>query len=306
MSPPEVAILKTLSYADVFDYPLTQSEIYSRLISSTPVPKKDLSLAISHLLKSNQVIHNRAGESEKLFALSGRSQLFSLRSSRSVASQKKQNKTRKWVGEWGRVFPFIDAIYLTGSVASGNANPDDDIDLMIVTRPKLMWTARLILTLTLDLLRLRRKPEMPIRGRGVTNKFCTNLFLDSHHLKLAPNRRNLYTAYEIHQAQLLWQRQSNLDAHFRHQNRWVLNFLPHSPLPPTLSYPFNPLNPFFQVFTPLEFLAYKFQQIYMNKHRTQEETTTYSAFFHPRQTAPLIMSHYHQRLHSLGLTSTTG
>ena len=66
--------------------------------------------------------------------------------------------------------PYVKGVFVTGSVASFNALPEDDIDLWIWTDPGRLFTTRLLLILTLkDLMRRRT-------DTNVKDKLCLNFF----------------------------------------------------------------------------------------------------------------------------------
>ena len=102
-------------------------------------------------------------------------------------------------------------------------------------------------------------------------------------------KRNLYTAYEVVQAKLLWDRH---DTHrqFLWANRWLLKFLPNIIVPRPISKIQNPTSKI-QVF---ERFAYFLQQAKMKSAITREKIGQNYAFFHPRDTKNLVEQKYRQ------------
>lgn len=295
--PTEQAIIKTLCYSDVFDYPLTRGEIYTYLLTPYPTTQKTINQATHKLVqKGSIIVSGRVGGPDIFFALPKRQPIFSLRKKRFHAAHKKQKITRR-VGKWLKKIPTIRAVFITGALAMANTDEKDDIDLMIITKTGWLWTTRLITNIFLDSQQTRRKPEHTTINQ-IVNKICTNLYLDDSHLAMSPQRHNLFTAHEVVQAKLLWQRGS-VNRDFLTANAWISQFLPHSPLlsisksiPSSKQKNNKPTKPVHFV----EKIAFQAQTWYMKNKITNEEVNLHSAFFHPRKTSQLVLDEYQKKL----------
>ena len=288
-------IINTLCYADIFNYPLTREEIFHYLIAPQETTKTTINHHLKELKRSSSIISQipttRVGESVQLFALPNRTELFSLRVSRYFASINKKKITRR-VGKWLKKIPTIKAVFITGALAMNNSDDSDDIDLMIVTSNNHLWTTRVLTNLLLDTINIRRKPEHKSIEQ-LKDKICTNLFISQNHLDLTKTKQNLYTAHEVAQAKLLWQKE-DIHQQFLIQNSWINRFLPHCSPPLKNSTLKIDKKPNFKSSSPniIEKIAYKAQIIYMKNKRTSEITTQNRAFFHPRNTSSIILSRY--------------
>ena len=274
------SVLRTLAYADIFDYPLTAAEIHHRLITK----RTDLTKVKSTLSKFNV---NHVGN---LYFLPGRKQTVSTRLQRQRLSRPKMQLARR-VGQWLKLFPTIKAVLVTGALAVGNATVDDDIDLLIICSSGHLWTTRLIVNGLLDILGLRRKPN----SKRVNNKLCLNLWIDISSLKIKKAQRNLYTAYELLQAKPLWSRGDTL-SQLRFLNSWVKNYLPNFPLDQPRPVALSITKPGL-----IEQVAYNLQLKYMQARKTREKVSPHFAFFHPKNMNDWVMQEYKQRLQKLGL-----
>ena len=272
-NPMKSAIIKTLCYSAVFDFPLTAVEIHARLIGQTATLRK-----VENGLKRS-ALASRHG----LYFL-GSSAVVSKRL-RLVAANRHKLAFARRIGRLLKIIPSIQAVYVTGAVAVGNAGVDDDIDIMIITTPNSLWTTRLVVNSTLDLFGRRRRPQT----LKLNDKVCLNLWLTTKNLAMPIAKRNLYTAYEIVQAKLLWDRH---DTHrqFLWANRWLLKFLPNIIVPRPISKIQNPTSKI-QVF---ERFAYFLQQAKMKSAITREKIGQNYAFFHPRDTKNLVEQKYRQ------------
>src|SRR5205085_4694244 len=70
-----------------------------------------------------------------------------------------------------RHLPFIRGVALAGSQAMGDNKPGSDIDLLVVTDKRFMWTARVFITAYLQILGLRRY------GNHIADRFCLNHYV---------------------------------------------------------------------------------------------------------------------------------
>lgn len=287
--PLEQAVLATLIYADLFDYPLTADEIFRYLIclqTLRPLPTPNsCAVAISDLLSSNQIIYQLP-----FYALPHRHSLFSLRYRRQIISQTKLKHSQPLIDRLGKL-PSIQGIFLTGALAMANSDQNDDLDLLIITRPYSLWTTRFCLNLGLDLLGRRRRP----RQITAPDRLCLNLFLDTTSLTIPSPQRNLYTAHEIVQAKPLIAK-NHLHSQFLIANAWIKSYLPNFPLPPNQTSFFSP--PPAPKPPVLEALMYRFQATLMRPNRTRETISLHSAFFHPRPTGQQILAAFNSAVKS--------
>lgn len=265
------AILATLKYSDYFSFPLTLSELHSRLISSKPVSKSLLSQTLQSLLLSRQVV--RSGI---FYYLPGKSALVTKRLRRQKLALPLISRARSLAARISRL-PGVLAIFLTGSLAMSNSETSSDFDFMIITNNNRLWLTRLLLTIYCSLFGLRRTPN----SHNNSGKLCLNLYLTPNSLALPPEKRTLYSAYELIQVLPLF------DPHHTHPlilsaNSWLHSLLPNFVFPkPPITQPLvlpkpNPLLDF------LELLAYRLQLLYMHRKITRELVAPDMAFFHPR------------------------
>ena len=276
------SILKTLAYADIFDYPLTASEIHHWLIRSNQFPVvsiQQLQVALQQTVNCKLVTVNSG-----FYFLTGRQKIVSLRQARSRWSQEKLKLARR-VGDWLKFIPTIKLVAVTGALAMSNPAITDDIDLMIVTSPHTLWLTRPLVVLLVSLIAKRRTP-----AKNYSNAICLNLWLDTTALAVSKPQRNLYTAHEVAQVKPLWDRH-HTHAHFLSANSWINNYLPNIFIPKAKKL----ITDNWLLITLINRLAFRFQLWYMRPRLTRETVTLHSAFFHPRDTARLVMRQYRHR-----------
>jgi hypothetical protein len=194
------AILQTLHYADIFDYPLTRDELARYLIGvSAPPAHIDAALAHANILRVDNFLtlpQRQAIVAERL---------------RLHQQAQKQIPRARWYARLIAYLPFVRMVALTGSLAMENAR-DDDIDFLIVCAPNRLWTVRALVIALVHL----------ARWRG--DHLCPNFLLSENALTIA--QQNLYSAHEIIQMIPLFG--FEVYRRIRQQNAWTENFLPNA------------------------------------------------------------------------------
>lgn len=295
------SVIKTLKYSDHFDYPLTRSEIHSRLISNTPRSVEQITETIDLLIKQKQI-----ATTGDYFYLPGRKSLVDQRLRRESVSRTMLRRAQLLSSRLSRI-PFVKAIYLTGSLAMHNSTTHSDIDLFIITQEGRLWTTRLVLTIYTTLLGLRRYPG----SLKTQDKLCLNLYLTPASYLLPQSKQNLYTAYELVQAVPVYD-PTDTRASLLATNSWIQKYLPNilSSIPsrPGLEGRLSTRSDLLRkrpkgVFSRLqntirrpgqtlldilEKILFKLQYLYMRPKLTREHITIDSAFFHPHDPSPRV------------------
>jgi len=283
------AILRTLAYADIFDYPLTPREIHKFLISEKPLDFDSVQKALSRMgAERKRISTDKAGH---FYFLTGREKLVPLRKKRKKISQKKLKVAQK-IAVLLKIISQVKLIGVTGRLAMENSETEDDIDFLIITSKNRLWLTRLLTVFLLELLRIRRRPS----NKYVKDKICLNMFLDEKHLSLPAKERDLFTAHEIVQMKPLWERGGTY-GRFLKANGWVREYLPNvikKDTRRTKEKIFQFSN--FPIFNFFERLARDFQFWYMKRHRTVEVVSPHRALFHPQSARGWVLEEYKKRV----------
>lgn len=284
------AILKTLAYSDVFDYPLSFDEFWKFLIGEK-ISKEQLKKELSRL--SSKVIQR-----DGFYCFVGREHIIKKREKREVISNKKTRIVEKIIF-FLRFIPTVRLIGVSGALAMRNAQDEDDIDLFIIAQKNRLWTTRLVLLMFLELLGVRRKRD----EREAADKVCLNMLVDEFFICLPKDKRDLYSAHEVVQMLPVFER-FNTYKRFIQANLWVKKFLPNSVRHGiTRNTTRNHAESYFSVFlrlvlfgSAMEFLAKKAQLWYMRKHQTTELISDSMLAFHPFNYREKILEEYNKRL----------
>lgn len=201
----ERAVLEAVAYADVFDFPVTPEEIRRVLPVLVTVDQVETAL---------RSLPGRVVAVDGLYLLAGREPLVETRRARGEASRKLMRTAVRY-GSLIAKLPFVRMVGITGSLAVENAEPDDDIDYLIVTAKGRLWLTRALTVLLVRLAALR----------GVT--LCPNYLLTESALALL--ERDRYTARELLQMKPL----SGRDVYERMmaENAWCRELLPNWEVP---------------------------------------------------------------------------
>lgn len=278
-------VLATVAYCDQFQFPLTLKEIHWRLVwqpassKSKPEPEQVPSLAKVRTAVESLVKHGQLARQGLYFQLASSPNWQLTRDRRTKESERKWSSALELVAQAKRI-PWIQGIAVTGSLAMNNAQPDADIDFMIVTEPGRLWLTRLWVTLLAVRAGRRRSwhAEEP-------ESWCFNLWLDSDHLAMPKTLQSVYGAYEVVQAEWVFDR-AQIAARFYAANSWIKNWLPAASadlLGEKEPLPVRPpaANP---ILNWLEKVVFSWQFHYMKPHMTRERVGESWAFFHPRDT----------------------
>lgn len=299
------AILATLLYSDIFDYPLTNEEIYAYIIKEKQinnlfishqqvVSSKDnnRSTINSELRNYEKIQYGRASLTKKndFFCIKGREFVIAKRIKRKKISERKIAIAQKIVRIMKHI-PTIKLIGLSGSVAIENADEGDDIDFFIITKTGTVWLTRLLVICLLQLFRVRRRRN----DTHAKNKICVNMLIDVQSLGLNKSRQDLYTAHEVIQMKSLFSRK-NIYELFLQNNMWVLTYLPNAFHKKNIMQVEHQKEVNQPILNVLEIISRKIQLWYMRQHKTTEITTNSMLAFHPIDYRNIVLKEFKKRL----------
>lgn len=114
--------------------------------------------------------------------------------------KKRLSKTRK-IGRMIARLPFVRAVILNGSLASGNHKPSSDIDILIIAKDGRIFSARFFVNIFATIIGVKRSKD---DKRGHACKFCFNYFLTKNYLHINyPKERERYCASNYSKSQFV-------------------------------------------------------------------------------------------------------
>lgn len=202
------AILNTIVYADVFDYPLTAAQIHRYLTNLSATPA-EVSARLENLQVEVRVL--RCQEDGDFYLLAGRQKILDTYRRRQLVATKLWRQALRY-GHIIASLPFVRMLAVTGSLAMDNTEENGDIDFLIVTSHERVWLCRLLI-LGVVWLAARRKV-----------KLCPNYLISERSLGIPT--QNLYSAHEL--TQMVPLTGMEIYQQMRAQNSWSANFLPNA------------------------------------------------------------------------------
>lgn len=300
------SIIKTLCYADLFDYPLTGKQLHRFLISKHKTTLNSV-ISVARSLETEKNIFQSNG----FYYLKNRKKIINKRIQKRAYSKRKM-KIAERVGSWLKIIPTVKAVAVTGALAMDNTVKDDDIDFMVITNKNRLWLTRLMVLGLVSLIAKRRTPTAHHQqAKTYKDHICINLFLDESVLRVPKTKRNLYTAHEVAQARFLWSK-NKIKERFLFKNAWISEYLSNinvskKPLYKRSNQKNSLLTVFYFIlilsknllFSILENIVFKAQLFYMKPKMTTEQVNLHYAFFHPRNTSKIILNKYQERIRNL-------
>jgi hypothetical protein len=203
----QTAVLETVAYSDIFEFPLTEDEVWRNL--PLAASREEVEVSVSALIEEHVLV--APGEYVALF---GREDIRFERERRRESSRSLR-RTAEHYGRLVSLLPFVRIVALTGSLAVDNARAGDDLDFLIVTAKGRVWLTRAMTMLVVRYAGLR----------GVT--VCPNYLLSESALELS--ERDLYTARELRQMLPLFGH--DVYDHMLAANAWWHDVLPNAEPP---------------------------------------------------------------------------
>ncbi|MBL7747687.1 MAG: hypothetical protein JNM19_09695 [Chitinophagaceae bacterium] len=173
----EEAVLRTLSYFDIFHYPLTKAEIVA--FSNIPLSAEILESSLNGLV-SRQIVYPY----NEFYSLHNNPLLVHRRIQGNERATHLLQKAQR-IGRFLYQFPFVKAIGVSGSLSKNFADQKADIDFFIITSTNRLWVARTIMHLYKKLTFLT----------GRQHYYCMNYYINEKEYEL--KERNIFTAIEI-------------------------------------------------------------------------------------------------------------
>ena len=177
-TPLEQSIHRTATWFSLFETPVTVFELWKWMQE----PDRAYSLEETHAALEGEWLRDRLVEVDGVWTtrLSGVSATASERRTRFLDAARKFKKLHRAM-RYVRLVPGVVAVAAGNTLAWWNTRPDSDIDLLVVTRPGMVWLARLLVVMPFAL--LGKRP-----GATAVDPFCFSFFATTESLDFSSLR----------------------------------------------------------------------------------------------------------------------
>lgn len=172
----ELAVLRSVTYAALFDYPLTLAQLHASLIDV----RADAEV-VAGWWRDSDLLQAAIQRSDGFYFPAGRSDLIRTRARRETLSRRLLERDRH-ILSFVAAMPFVRMVAMSGSLAHLNADESADLDLFVITAPHRVWSVTVWLLLIAKLLGWRRR-------------LCLNYVISEHALGVEP--KDLFSANQI-------------------------------------------------------------------------------------------------------------
>lgn len=178
------SVLATLAYFDIFNHPLKPEEIKEYLFRfNDNIRHINLYLKESPKIESKDGYYFFKSRKENLIK-----RYYSERFSKDL--WRKAKRVRPLLS----IIPYVRMAAVCNTLTFNCVDKKSDIDLFIITKKNRLFTSRLLITLVLHILRLRR------HGSKIAKRFCLSFYISEQQLNIARIQLlpyDIYLAYWI-------------------------------------------------------------------------------------------------------------
>jgi len=296
----EHSIYDTVRFFDLYDMPVTATQIWQNLVVAHSHDEHHVLLReVQHTVVSSEFLHEKIEMQWGYIALRGRLGLIPTRLRRHAIAQDKW-KIVQVCAKYLACVPFVRSLAGSGSLAVDNTKYSSDLDMFVVVEEGRIWTARLFLLFVSGILGRRR-----VYGEAYApDMLCLNHYITTTSLLISRDIQNVCMAMQyaaivpifndsllrkFHQRNIAWMSkyvQSSSRPHVDHRYTMHLNRF--------FSFIKNQtekllLEPFGDV---VEYLAERLQRYVISFHKSSRGRIVLSYHelaFHPDTKVPAIV-----------------
>ena len=172
----ELAVLRSVTYAAMFEYPLSLEQLHASLIGV----RADAA-TVAAWWRNSELLQATIDHQEGLYFPAGRADLLHTRARREALSRDLLARDRRILSVVAAM-PFVRMVALSGSLAHLNAERSADLDLFVITAPHRVWSVTVSLLVIARLFGWRRR-------------MCLNYVISEDALRVEPP--DLFSANQI-------------------------------------------------------------------------------------------------------------
>jgi len=210
-------IIKVIVFFDMFDYPVTEFELWRFLGVKCSLRK------IMEVMSDKEFLRKHDIEKKNSFYFfASRSYIIETRNARYNYTDRKF-KIAIRVAKLFRFIPWIKMISIGNIVGSNNLDNNGDIDFFIITEKNRVWISRLFCACLMAMFRMRPSPG------NEKDKVCLSFFIDTEMVdleKIKFSKDDIYFNYWIAGVKPIYDKdQTYLE--FIKKNNWIKDVFPN-------------------------------------------------------------------------------
>lgn len=172
----ELAVIESVVYASLFDYPLSLEQLHASLVRV----RADAD-TVAGWWRNSDRLQAAIEHKDGWYFPAGRSDLIATRARRELVSRQLLQRDQRILALIAGL-PFVRMVALSGSLAHLNAEGSADLDLFVITAPRRVWSVTVGTLLLTKLL-------------GCRKRVCMNYVVSEHAMKIGPE--DLFSANQI-------------------------------------------------------------------------------------------------------------
>ena len=172
----ELAVLRSVTYAALFDYPLTLAQLHASLIGVRADAE-----TVAAWWRTSDFLQATIEHQDGLYFPSGRGDLLRTRARREALSRDLLDRDHRILSVVAGM-PFVRMVALSGSLAHLNAEASADLDFFVITAPHRVWSVTFFLLVIARLFGWRRR-------------LCLNYVISEDALRVEP--ADLFSANQV-------------------------------------------------------------------------------------------------------------
>ncbi len=188
----EQSIFDTVRFFDLYDMPITKTQVWQHLVVAKTGYDHHASLQeIVRLLETSDFLKTNLEMKWGYLALRGRISLVAKRLRRHAIAQDKWKLVRRCAYLLS-FMPFVRALAGSGSLAVDNTKHTSDLDIFVIAKEGRVWTTRLMLLVASQILGRRR-----VYGeRSAPDMLCLNHYITDRALRISSDIQNVCMAMQ--------------------------------------------------------------------------------------------------------------
>ncbi len=216
----EQSIYDTIRFFDLYDMPLTATQIWQHLVVAKSGYAHQVSLReVQRAISVSEFLREKTESKWGYVTLRGRLHLVARRLRRHAIAQDKW-KIVKRCAPFLAAVPFVRALAGSGSLAVDNTKHSSDLDIFVIVKDGRIWTARLLLLAVSSVLGRRR-----VYGdQHAPDMLCLNHYITDSSLLISRDIQNVCMAMQY--AHLVPIFEDSLIRKFHQRNSgWISRFV---------------------------------------------------------------------------------